>query len=364
MKKSLSFLLVFLVFIPLLVVGCSSGSGEIDPGREPVVQNPEDIQLVEDELEEVIPVDLVEIKANELGDIMVLMYHSIGEPEAEWRRTPDNFRADLEYLYNAGYRPISLSDYVTGHITTEAGFTPIVLTFDDGWQDNFNLIKDENGNLLIDPDSAVGILEEFHESHPDFPLKATFFVNDNVPFGQREHLEYKLNYIVELGMDIGNHTATHINFTRQNLDSGTIQKEIATLNKMINRYLPEYTVNTLALPFGSRPRDKELYKYLETGSYDGTSYKNIAILNVGWQPYKSPYHNDFNPLAIHRVRGSDLQKHVQGVGMYDWLQRFETGERKRYISDGDPNTIAIPTDEANRLNKDRFGDKEIIIYEP
>ena len=36
------------------------------------------------------------LKPNEAGKIMVLMYHNIGEPEAEWVRTPANFRKDLE----------------------------------------------------------------------------------------------------------------------------------------------------------------------------------------------------------------------------------------------------------------------------
>jgi len=205
----------------------------------------------------------------------------------------------------------------------------------------------------------VAILVDFHEKHKDFPLEATFFINDNIPFGQAKYVEYKLKYIVEKGMDIGNHTATHVNFT--NADGERIQKEIAGIVELVNKYLPGYEVNTLALPFGSRPKDDSLSHLLKEGSFNGVSYNNIAILNVGWDPYKSPYHVDFNPLAIHRVRGSDLEKYTQGVGMYDWLDRFDRGERTRFISDGNPDIITIPANFEEVIDKNRFN-KKIIAY--
>ncbi|MBB6217080.1 peptidoglycan/xylan/chitin deacetylase (PgdA/CDA1 family) [Anaerosolibacter carboniphilus] len=305
-------------------------------------------------------IDLQMVKPNEAGQIMVLMYHNISEPEAEWTRTPDNLRKDLQILYDKGYRPISLRDYVTGNITIEAGYTPVVLTFDDGWQNNFNLIQDSKGEWIVDSNSAVGILEKFHTEHPDFPLEATFFVNDNIPFGQKEHLTFKLKYIVEKGMDVGNHTVTHVDFTKA--DPERMQKELAGIVEMIGKHLPDYEVNTLALPFGSRPKDKSLYTYLEQGIHEGTSYKNIAILNVGWDPDKSPYHKDFNPLAIHRIRGSELEKYVQNVGMYNWLEQFDKGSRTRFVSDGDPDTVTVPENFKEALDSAKIGNREVKTY--
>ncbi len=310
---------------------------------------------------EVKKIDLQEVKPNEAGQIMVLMYHHISEPEAEWTRTPENFRKDLKYLYESGYRPISLRDYALGNITTEAGYTPVVLTFDDGRQNNFNMIQNVNEEWVIDPDSAVGILVDFHEKNPDFPLEATFFVNDNIPFGQNEHLKYKLNYIIEKGMDIGNHTATHVDFTNSNEER--IQKELAGIIKLINEHSPDYEVNTLALPFGSRPKDKSLTNYLNNGEYEGIEYENNAILNVGWDPYKSPYHKDFDSLSIHRIRASEIQKYVQGVGMYDWIERFEKGERTKFVSDGDPNIVTVPLNFEEVIDKEKVKDKQIRTYE-
>ena len=65
-------------------------------------------------------------------------------------------------FYEEGYRMITLGDFISGNISTPLGYSPIVLTFDDGNRDNFNILGfDEDGNIIIDPKCAVGILEEF-----------------------------------------------------------------------------------------------------------------------------------------------------------------------------------------------------------
>lgn len=358
-------IMIICILLPILIIsGCTQKSldNQVEKDKaEKVVSGEEKSDKVKSDEKKGVSIDVQKIKPNELGQIMVLMYHSIAEPEAVFTRTPDNFRADLEYMYKSGYRPISLSDYVAGNINIEAGFTPIVLTFDDGWKNNFNIIEKTDGKWELDPNCAMAILEKFNREHPDFPLEVTWFVNDNIPFGQEKYVEYKLNYIVDKGMDIGNHTQTHVNFTKA--DANRIQKEIAGVVKMVKKYVPNYEVNTMALPFGSRPKDKGLYKYLETGEYEGIKYKNVAILNVGWDPAKSPFHKKFNPLAIHRVRASDLQKYVQGVGMYDWFKHFDKGNRTRYISDGDKNSVSIPKGYEEVLKEDSLKDKQVNVYE-
>ncbi|MGB9612924.1 MAG: hypothetical protein ACPL4K_01935, partial [Candidatus Margulisiibacteriota bacterium] len=44
----------------------------------------------------------------------VLEYHLIGRPEGRWQRTPENFRKDLEWLYQNGYYPFNLRDVLKG----------------------------------------------------------------------------------------------------------------------------------------------------------------------------------------------------------------------------------------------------------
>jgi len=53
-----------------------------------------------------------ELPPNELGRVMILEYHKIDQPEERWTRTPDNFRRDLERLWERGYRLVALNDFL------------------------------------------------------------------------------------------------------------------------------------------------------------------------------------------------------------------------------------------------------------
>ncbi len=375
MNKKRIILISIMLLITTIFIGCSENpeeeemeqnqsqaadEGALDPDEES--DEVESNETSEEESEEEDREELVDpasVSANELGQVMVLMYHHINEPEDTWVRTPDNFRRDLKELYDRGFRPVSLVDYATGNMEVEPGYKPVVFTFDDGRQNNFNMMENSDGEWEIDPDSAVGILVDFHEEHPDFPLEATFFINGGTPFGQEDLVEYKLNFIVDQGMDIGNHSYTHANFN--DLTAEELQYQLGRLNNMVLEYLPDYEVNSLALPFGSRPQSEELMKYLHQGEYDGIDYENIAILEVGWDPYLSPFHQDFDPLKIRRVRASEMD--VDGVGMYDWIGHFESGARTPYISDGSRETISYPEELEDRLSDTASDSKILQPYE-
>jgi len=293
---------------------------------------------------------------NEAGKIMVLMYHNIGSVEKEWVRTPENFIKDLTTLYEKGYRPISLTDYVTGHIAVEQGYSPVVITFDDGNMNNFEYLEDGT----IRKDCAVGLLMDFHGKHPDFPLEATFFLDGRIPFRQKALISQKLDFLTEQGMDIGNHTKTHENL--KDLTANGIQEQIGAqaqfLSESIHR--EDYVINTLALPFGGRPKDESLKKYLGTGLYDGLAYENIAILNVGWKPGYSPYDLRFDRESIPRVRASEMK--VDQVGLYNYIAYFDKNPRERFISDGVAEIITIPEDQKGQIKP--LAEKEIYTYSP
>lgn len=56
-------------------------------------------------------------KYNESGKIIIVMYHKFADVETdEYSRSFENFRKDLEYLYELGYRSVSLNDYLENNI--------------------------------------------------------------------------------------------------------------------------------------------------------------------------------------------------------------------------------------------------------
>ena len=170
--------------------------------------------------------DVEELKndnINELGKVPIMMYHGIREKNDKsdgtiggnvdkdgYNRTPEAFRKDLEFYYEKGYRMIRLIDYVNGIVDTEYGKSPIILTFDDGNADNIKVTGlDEEGNIIIDDNSAVGILEAFKKKYPDMMVTATFFVNGGL-FQQPEYNEKIIEWLVDNGYDVGNHTKNHL----------------------------------------------------------------------------------------------------------------------------------------------------------
>ena len=110
---------------------------------------------------------------NELGKVPIMMYHGIKNVKSSetgniggnvdkdgYTRTTEAFREDLEFYYENGYRMIKLSDYVNGKIDVPYGYSPIILTFDDGNANNIKVTgEDSNGNIIIDPASAIGVLK-------------------------------------------------------------------------------------------------------------------------------------------------------------------------------------------------------------
>lgn len=346
MKK---YLLIAMLLFLFILSGCSTGSsGEPDgPASEgPESEEPRDLRD---------HVDL-SLKPDESGRIMILMYHNIGTEEQEWTRTPENFLRDLTVLYEKGYRPISLRDYAMGHIDTEEGFTPVVLTFDDGNRNNFRYL--DSGE--IDPESAVGLLLAFHESHPDFPLEATFFLNGPGAFQQKGTEEQKLRFLLDQGMDVGNHTLDHANLKQ--IDALEIQRQIGAQADFLENLIGEesYQVDLLALPYGGRPKDEALVPYLLEGSFEGQPYHNAAVLNVGWHPAWSPFDSRFDPAGIPRIRASETK--VDQVGLYNYLEYFDNHPEERFISDGQPGLVTVPEAHRDRLKPMGDEDKEIYAY--
>ena len=298
--------------------------------------------------------ELHSMKINELGAIMVLEYHRISE-EGRWSRTPENFREDLELLYEEGYRCISLNDMINNDISVEAGYTPVVLTFDDADPSQFRYIE-QDGEMVIDPRCAMGVMEEFDAAHPDFNITATFYVLP-VLFGQDEYIDMKLNYLVENDYDIGNHTINHPSLG--DVDDQTVQEEIAGNITLVRDYLPDYEQTSIALPNGSELKNPSL---LTEGSYDGVEIRLRASLLVGANPAPAPCDYDFDLLRIPRVQALDPSLDTGDSGIYAWIQYFMENPERRYCSDGNTGFVTIPKHMIDRVDQSTLGDKKLRTY--
>ena len=254
------------------------------------------------------------------------MYHKFAEKEKdEWTRSYDNFYKDLLYLYEHGYRSISLSDYINNDIKVPVGCTPIIFTFDDGTKGQFSFIRDEENNLIVNPNSAVGIMEKFYREYPDFGLNGTFYINSTGYFGAEGTRKEKLEYLINKGFEIGNHTSTHINFSNAN-NSDEVINAVGAVSKEVYD-LTGYKINSLALPFGSMSKKYE--ENIIKGIYRDSEYENKALLLVGANPALSPNNENLNMSRLPRVRARGGNKEVE-CDLYWWLERMENNPEMKY----------------------------------
>ena len=307
-------------------------------------------------------------KINELGSVPIMMYHGIREKTINdlgntggnvvkdgYNRTPDAFKKDLEMYYENGYEMIRLEDYINGSIDVSYGKSPIILTFDDGSMDNIKVTGlDSEGNILIDKRSAVGIMEEFKKNHPDAKVTATFFVNGSL-FNQNEYNEKILTWLVDNGYDIGNHTQNHLDIKSSSSDK--VQKEIAYVYDKLETIIPGKYVKIIALPFGSPyTKTHENFKYVLNTTYNNKEYITESALRVGWEPEVSPFNKNFDKTFLKRCRAYDNNGKDFDI---DYVFNKMLKEKK-YISDGNKNTITIPKEKEEVLNN--FNNLEVITY--
>lgn len=300
---------------------------------------------------------LAQDNINELGRVPVMMYHGIVNKKSSetsytggnvdkdgYNRTVEAFKEDLEFYYQNGYRMIRAIDYVNGIIDVPYGKSPIVLTFDDG---NTNNIKvngiSEDGEIIIDENSAVGVLESFKKKYPDFNVTATFFVNGSL-FQQSEYNEKILKWLVENGYDIGNHTKTHVNFSDASTKES--EEEVGFVYNKLDSIIPDKYVKLVALPFGSPYKKTHAnFSHIINSNYNGINYETVSTFRVGWMPDYSPFSKDFDKEFIMRVRAYDNN----GVD-FDIEASFRILEKNRYVSDGNADTIVIKESDASYIN--------------
>jgi len=309
-------------------------------------------------------IDLRAYKPNEAGAVMVIMYHHINpkKPNNDMNRTPDQFRKDLQTLYDKGYRPVTLREFAENNMDVPAGKTPVVLTFDDSYISQFRY-TDPAGSV-IDPNCAVGIMEEFSRQHPDWKPKATFFVlhgGKNPPaFYQHGMTAQKFAYLLELGCEIGSHSLSHGNFRR--MTPQRIMQEVAGSIKAIQEECPDAKITSLAVPYGNAPRDPAALQACISGKADGVEYRLSAVVMAAWRPtlapitkrnLKTPFAGQVaagNPYHIERIVPHPGKASTAGTLEY-YLKFFDQNPALRYVSDGNPRVVAVPQGMASLVDE-------------
>ncbi len=273
---------------------------------------------------------------NEIGVIPVLMYHNLGSVESRYVRSYENFKKDLWRMYEAGYRPIRLRDLLTGHITTPKGYTPVVLTFDDGNESDIGF--EENGEIRSD--TAAGILRDFSKSHPDFPPHATFYITKEDRYGDRELTAKKCKALIELGMDIGNHSHTHPKM--EEMTPEQIRSEMALQDEFLRTVLPAgYEIDSSSVPRSVVFSTREQEEAMQHGTYGMIRYSYLGTVTGRGALNASPYHTDFDSCSVRRVIPTSDTKMEQITWDYH-MSRLESGEEIRFVSDGNPYVITVP----------------------
>ncbi|MCB9100123.1 MAG: hypothetical protein H6632_11315 [Anaerolineales bacterium] len=286
---------------------------------------------------------------NEQGEIMILRYRDFGHTNSAAQRSLAGFRQDLGQLRAAGFYPVNLRDLALGQAKYQqdlakladegwptfqsdelltqhlngvpAGKRPVVLTFDGSHESQYRLLP--NGD--IDPNTAMGVLNEFHQQHPaDWPLRATFFVQPETTqpayklFGQPELAEQKLQTIIEAGMEVGLYLPempeADYRATRRRL-SGEVTLEAL---------LPGYEIDSLAVENVDQAPAVSL---LQMGAFNGRRYDYPLITIVTDAPTPSPRSAQFTRHRIPRIN-------VAADTVTTWLDHYANTPDRYFVSAG------------------------------
>ncbi len=246
---------------------------------------------------------------NPAGKVPVLVYRDVvapgaSAPGAGAGRLAAAFRADLQRLLEAGFYPVNLRDLAEDRLrAVPAGKRPVVLTFDDSVASQFRWLADGQ----VDPNCAVGILLAFHAEHnADWPLRATFFVRQEVGrpgdglFGNSDLAVAKLQQLMAWGMEVD---TLPIGGSRLNtLTDAEVQTALGLASQQLAGWLDGYTASAVALPEGALPANAPL---LSAGVHEGVTYTYAAAVLPAGGLAPSPLAAKFAPLRIPRIPVTD-----------------------------------------------------------
>ena len=197
--------------------------------------------------------------------VIILTYHSVmktvSEINGEFSINEKDFEKQMLFLKNAGYNVISLTDALEGiKGNKELPDNPTVLTFDDGYRDNFYI--------------AWPILKKY-----DFTATVFLAVKyvDTDGFLSWDDI----NAVKAKGLDFQSHTYSHV--ALGSLGKEEVLKEL-TLSKKVAKEKADINMTVLAYPFGSY--NSEVFNALKTADYEGACIGKLGTNDKKTQLYE------------------------------------------------------------------------------
>jgi len=184
----------------------------------------------------------------------ILMYHSVSYNKVFFTVKPENFRRQMDYLYQNKYNVISLSELINFlKNKKEIPQKTVVLTFDDGYEDNyfnvFPILKGYNFPATIF--LATGFIEKEIPNSAKIPLKTLDW---------RQIKEMHNSGLINFKP----HTVNHPKLTQISLEEA--KKEILDSKRIIEEKLNK-KCKFFAYPYGKY--NQEIIKILKENGFEG-----------------------------------------------------------------------------------------------
>ena len=134
--------------------------------------------------------------------------------------------------------------------------------------------------------------------------------------------------------------------------------QLAEANLAIQQLVPGAPVDAITLPFGIYPDggDDTLFRGFD---YKGQHFVWQSALLVGANPTVVPISTEWDQYAVARIQAFDDE-------LNKWFGVFEDNPGLLYVSDGDPNTLTIPTDLhpwlVGTFNETKANGRQIVRY--
>ncbi len=195
----------------------------------------------------------------------ILEYHTVTETPVRdseiYNVPPADFSAQLDYLQENGYTTITLQDFMrVRHGKQTLPEKPIVLTFDDGYADNFS--------------EMLPILKAHN-------MTAVVYVITNL-IGKEGYLNFEqLQEMQKQGIEIGSHSADHIPLTKQS--QHILDNQIHGSKQFLD-WSGLDTIYTFSYPNGEY--SDKLIDYLKEEKFLNAVTGDAGLNNLETDPFK------------------------------------------------------------------------------